>query len=123
MDSILLVSIILGFVLNIVIMRFFFKRLADKVSFNNGQTVEPTLTSIPTVSSLKQTVASPAFALAPDLPAKNSVFETDANEMEFNEQTFSTLPSDIKVEVEGGDTGAPPEFDIQKPVVTKGGKA
>jgi len=111
METVVVLLILGLFVINLFIMRSFFKKIGDKITFINTNT---TTTTVPTPSI---PIDNPLFRKQPDgttvvdAPATNTVLETDGNEIEFNEQTFNFLPGDLKVEVEGGDTNVPPEFD------------
>lgn len=44
---------------------------------------------------------------------KNQIPEQDPNEIEFSEDNPMSLPKNIKIEIEGGDSIAPPGYSVQ----------
>lgn len=114
MEVLILVTVIVGFITNIFVMRYFFRQLSQKTTLPEGTTS----TTYPTQSIINPLNNNPLFnntsgGTTPfEMPtAPNQVMDENLNDVEFNEQTFNSLPSDLKVEVEGGDTNTPPEFD------------
>lgn len=80
-------------------MRYFFKQLLDK--------------SMPT-----QVIAPPIEQSFPsrfpeqfDRPSPNGVMKKEEINEDFNEQSMLNLPTDVKLEVEGGDAFIPPGFN------------
>ena len=121
MEVLVIVLLFVGFIANIVIMRYFFKGISDKVTFLVSNYLE-TDTSIPnpplpiaTGLPFKQysNGTNSAFRFPVDKPLPNQIDE-DINDLEFNEQNLSSLPADIKIEVEGGDIHTPPGFEQAK---------
>lgn len=108
---ILSVVIVTCTAVNIGVMRYFFKRVADKITFLQDVT-STTTTAIPTEPKTLGT--NPLFRVPQDKPAANTVMEADENDIEFNEQTFNSLPADLKIDIEGGDTQTPPGFEEKK---------
>ena len=51
------------------------------------------------------------FAVQTDKPAPNDVSQEDQNDLELNEDNLQGLPEDIKLQVEGGDSSAPPGYN------------
>jgi hypothetical protein len=47
---------------------------------------------------------------------KNQIGEKDSDEVEFSEDNPLSLPSNVKYEIEGGETIAPPGFTIHEEV-------
>ena len=48
-----------------------------------------------------------------DRPAKNEVMNPDENDFELNENMPISLPPEVKIEVEGGDTMVPPGYNAK----------
>ena len=61
------------------------------------------------LSSLVKENPSPKVIVSP-----NKIDEDSSNEIEFNEERPFTIPPDVKVEVEGGDTVTPPGYEEVK---------
>ena len=107
MEILLLIVVIVGFISNILITRFLLRQISEKIKFlSYGETqTSQEASSFDFKGMFKNGLpgsSTPHF----DAPAKNQV-DDDENDLEFNEQTFSNLPKDLKVEVEGGDTYIP----------------
>lgn len=100
MEFILLIVIVGSFIGNALLMRFFLKKLIDKVSF-----------SFPQQPAIYGGFYETPSAKKEDAPASNEVMkQNDAGEIEFSEQTIGNIPLDVKIELEGGDTQVPPEY-------------
>lgn len=114
MEVLLLIIILLSLVTNVLVMRFFFKRLSDKILFILKDSEE---TAIPSTNSSMPRFSLPMMArqtpIDSPLATKNEI-ENDENEIEFNEQNFSNLPKDVRFEIEGGDAQIPPGFSEVK---------
>ena len=106
MEILLLIVLVLGFAINIIFMRFFFKRISDKLFFFSPQE-QDSPPGVPTPGYIPQDSASKQLF---DQPYPNQVGEDDSA-LELSEQNLSSLPKDVKFEVEGGDTQTPPEFN------------
>lgn len=52
-----------------------------------------------------------------DKPSKNDVMTEDTNEVDLDENSPIVIPPGVKLEVEGGDTIAPPGFEPQTPPI------
>lgn len=108
MELLLLILIVVGFISNILITRHLLKQIAKKIAFSSQadyqKDFEDSVPS-PVQESMKGGLPG-SFLQKYDLPTKNQIGE-DENDFEFNEQTFSNLPKDVKIEVEGGDTYIP----------------
>lgn len=120
MEFVILGVLFLLFLLNLLVMRLFFKRLSDKINFISQDT--PAASSIPTPTDTSFSPSSlypnstKSLGMKPipaDAPVPNQLGE-DENDVEFNEQNFSSLPKDVKVNVEGGDVHTPPGFEESK---------
>lgn len=115
MEVLLLTALVAHFVGMILVMRYFFKRLADRLPF----LTPPTTTNIPHVSTgtttpnplFRTTTAGTATNYRADDPASPNQLAEDENDFEFSEQNMANLPSNVKFTVEGGDTNTPPGFE------------
>jgi len=120
MELILLLVVTVGLVFNIVLMRYFFKRLSDKINFITQSPSDETFNEKIDVTGTKPFTNGNTIPQGinlfntpiqkPERAAPNELAEEE-NDFELNEQIFSNLPADIKVEVEGGDTQTPPGFE------------
>ncbi len=115
MELLLLIVLVVGLATNILVMRYFFKRISDKISFLTADTtIDVPSTPYKPDSPLKQfpwqnngttgTYRSPV-----DLPTPNQI-DNDEETLELNEQNLTSLPKDVRLEVEGGDMHTPPGF-------------
>ena len=115
MELLLLIVLVVGFATNILFMRFFFKRISDKVTFSSGIEEEKNGAYIPHNNPLMNNLfrpshASTAYSPPIEKPAPNQIGEENLD-LELSEQNFSGLPKDVKFAVEGGDTHIPPGFE------------
>lgn len=115
MELLLLVVLISGFIINILLTKYWFKQLLNKIQEQSHQSREIPSSTYVAPLPIKSSTYSPFMKGATtgtyqDRPVKNDVMEQDLNDIEFSEQSFATLPKDLKLEVEGGDT-TPPGFE------------
>lgn len=117
MELLLLVVVLSGFIVNVLVTRHLLSQIAEKIQFTQGES--PTASSAYTTSLpplMKSSTYNPLMknsgtGVYADKPVKNDVMEQDLNDIEFSEQSFATLPKDLKFEVEGGDSATPPGFE------------
>ena len=77
---------------------------------------EQQIVDMPNTAPLpKMPVTAPQYF---DKPSKNDVMTEDTNEIDLDENSPIVIPPGVKLEVEGGDTTAPPGFEVQTPPVT-----
>ena len=124
MEVILLTAIILCTACNIFVVRYFLKQVSAKIEFNSsfssdgtGTTTEYKIGTTPPQQDLakfnfqyRQGTNGATYPV--DAPATNEVMEADPNEIDLQDTNFNgNVPTDIKLEVEGGDTAVPPEME------------
>lgn len=88
-------------------MRLSFKRLSERIPL-------PSFPSVQGVTTAGGTYSVPFAAGdngATDAPADNEVMKENKDEIDFAENVFASVPSGLKVEVEGGDANTPPGFE------------
>lgn len=125
MEILLLSAVVISFIAHVLILRYFVKRLSDKISHLINTDQNTYTGAIPGAGAAKaqfnvvdkpentrayRTPTAPSF----DLPATNEASAEEANDIELNEQNLTNLPSDVKFTVEGGDTNVPPGFEERK---------
>lgn len=49
-----------------------------------------------------------------DIPAPNDATKADPNEIDLSETDSHQIPKNVKLDIEGGDTLAPPGFQVKK---------
>ncbi len=112
MEAILLLALVAGFDANVFFMRYFFKRISDKLTFLSSGSSE--IPSAPAQHNPQGTIDPASLFKKPlslyDNPSPNQVGE-DESAIELSEQNLSALPKDVKFEVEGGDAHLPPGFE------------
>lgn len=114
MELLLLIVVIAGFVTNLLALRFFLKQISDKIEFNSplSDEVDPLTKNsdgAPPMVAIPRNQKMP-YTLPVDKPSANQITD-DENDFEVNEQNIGTLPTNIKLEVEGGDGQVPPEYE------------
>lgn len=119
MEFVLEITLILGFLLTIIVMRYFFKRLSDKIKPYSDKRVQktPLDTKIPLnmdIPHMQWQKESPESLMGNDFtqmdkPSPNEIAEDDPSEVDYDENIY--VPADVKVEVEGGDTAIPPGYE------------
>lgn len=132
MDTLLLSTlIIVSFVGNFLLLRYFIKRLSDKISHliaTIPESFDASSASIPdpvlpqshpvafdATSFPNQTGYAVSGTTIPnDPPSANQAAQSDVNDLELNEQNLTGLPADVRFEVEGGDSTVPPGFEEKK---------
>ena len=114
MEVLLLIVLVVGFVGNFFFMRYFFKRISDKLTFLSSETTSeiPSTPYSPTEMDVRRLFKLPKETQT-DKPLPNQIGENEEM-IDVNEQTFTNLPKDVKFEVEGGDTQTPPGFTEYK---------
>lgn len=99
-------------------MRFFFKKISSKLQFTSPQEQAIPYAGVPfasakTTSGSTKSATTSTFSLPYDAPSPNQI-DMETETIELNEQNITSLPKDIRIEVEGGDTHTPPEFEVAK---------
>lgn len=97
--------ILLIFLLNLIILRYFVSQLSKKISLIN----------IPLQNNLKDSgnlkdLLTKSFNKPEIIESPNNLDEKDTDEIEFSEDNPLNLPKDIKFEIEGGDSHIPPSY-------------
>lgn len=115
MEILTLVLIGLGFLLNIFVTRYFVKSLYQKIvvlhETDNTEKSDAYTSPNPALPVDKSIPVAPKSLFSGfDKPAKNTVMDTDENEVDLNEDTPMVVPPDVKFEVEGGDSIVPPGY-------------
>lgn len=113
MDFLLLAALVVGFIVNIVVMRILLKRIGDKITFLSSPHSEVSAPPIWPTMPIGLKSASGTTSTSVPFASPNQISE-DENEVELNEQNFSSLPPDVKIAVEGGDAHTPPGFEEDK---------
>ena len=114
--DILLILLVIGMgIVNMFVLRFFVKTLYEKLEKlyekeNPSETRAPFTPIDFTTSSGTGSTAVRNISDRFDKPAKNTVMDTDENEVDLNEDTPMAVPPDVKFEVEGGDSIVPPGY-------------
>lgn len=111
MEPLLLIVLLVGFIANILFMRFFFKRVSDKLTFltHDEEQTQQTHPAAFTGGSLPFPPINASYRAPVDAAIPNQVGENEES-LELSEQNLSALPKDVKFEVEGGDVHTPPGF-------------
>lgn len=97
--AVVILQIVSAVVIILVVKNFFRQLMAGM-----GSTTGPSMPSI----FQKPQQTQPFFK-----EEKNNIPEANPDEMEFSEDNPMNLPEDIKFEVEGGETFAPPEYPVR----------
>lgn len=117
MDFLLLTTVIACFIINSLLMRYFFKRLSDKITFitdhESPAETAPTKNFLSDLALGKRNYGNADSKLF-DPPSANQASIEESNDLELNEQNLTGLPLDVKFAVEGGDVHIPPGFEEQK---------
>lgn len=119
----LLFVTVAGDIIILLVVRSLIKQVADKVQFtqNNDFTSEeitargtlPGTSRLNIPPSWQKGSGNVSFSNPIDKPSSNQVMEEETD-IEFSEQSLSSLPEGVKFEVEGGDTTVPPGFEEGK---------
>lgn len=116
MELIILTAVVVGFIGNILIIRYFFKQLTSKLSQPQQPEIQKSQRTLRKFNWQEQRTTDPLLnpRFPIDQPAPNQVLNEDTNIVDFDETLpMPGVPPTVKFEVEGGDSQIPPGFEAQ----------
>ena len=106
MDTLLVILVISSFILNQLVLRYFVSQLSKKISSIDKpiQNIEKESDSLKDL--FNTTIKKNQFVESP-----NNLPEEDTNLIDLNDTNFTNFPTNLKMELEGGDTTIPPQYN------------